>query len=78
MFVFTLTVGFYMDIKVKSSHIIADEVIMIKLLLRKYYNSTLKSFFKPILESDMSRLVNSCLHNNISFYHQQLKKMLTH
>src|ERR1700729_2736465 len=43
LFVFTLTVGFSMDTKVKGSRVVADEAVMVERLSRKCCSSASKS-----------------------------------
>ena len=62
LFIFTLTVGFFVDTKAKGGCIVADEAMMVKSLLRKC-SSALKLSSnmspEPALESDALWLVDS-------------------
>jgi len=58
LFVFTSTVGFFVDMKVKGGGIVVDEAVMVERLPRKCCSSASK--LSSALESDPSQLVDSC------------------
>jgi hypothetical protein len=64
LFVFTSTVGFFVDMKVKGGGIVVDEAVMVERLPRKCCSSASKLSSdvspEPALESDPSQLVDSC------------------